>query len=674
MNSKRHTRFSRTGFLTVLILFTLSDSFGSDQPVYQWPTNASRALSGVFGEMRSRRFHAGLDIRTRGTTGFPVFAVSDGHISRIQVSSSGYGKVLYLKLKDGHTAVYAHLQTFTPELDSLIRIWQTESQTYSLKRYFPPGRFPVVRGDILGTTGDTGSIGGPHLHFEVRSPDGLPLNPLESHYQIRDTVRPKIRSLAFIPLETDTRVGGYFSPVLIALQDADQHSFYTIADTIPVFGSFGLAVNAVDLIDGQPFTYGIYKLTMSVADSVWYETRYSSYPFSEDPLVYTERNYALYREGLGKFYQLFTQFGSQNLDFIKIPSPGFTDSVPGVTPVRVTVADISGNTAVLNLAIRIEAESEAVIPVESMEPLEKQFFGSDLQLGIQHFVHGIQFSVNGWENDFPEAVLEVCSEELSMSKTRSGMLVSAIVTPELLDGCHQAVLKSNTGMNTKYWNIETLMTRPGSSFRMKSDWHSVIVSSDGSSFYDDALIWLNKTQAPIPSGYRQILGPVEIGPDLIPYKNPLQIEFLLDEITQQAAIYAFDFQKKSWYYLDSEFSADSLRIKTEVLSGEIFAVLTETGKPEITNLYPEWGVSLTAEEMDRISFNIDDQLTGIDGETDIAVQLDGRNFIPEYNSYRKAVLVLLDDTLSVGPHTLQIEGTDRIGNTARIRNTFYITE
>ncbi|MGL4326200.1 MAG: M23 family peptidase, partial [Tannerellaceae bacterium] len=52
---------------------------------YQMPLNIPALLSGNYGELRANHFHSGIDFKTQGVVGKPVFAVMDGYVSRVSV-------------------------------------------------------------------------------------------------------------------------------------------------------------------------------------------------------------------------------------------------------------------------------------------------------------------------------------------------------------------------------------------------------------------------------------------------------------------------------------------------------------------------------------------------------------------------------------------------------------
>ena len=106
-------------FLLIVMLLTYTSTIAQD---YSDPLNFRMLLSGTFGELRGNHFHAGIDIKTEGVEGQKVYSIADGYISRIKVSTWGYGKVLYITHPEtGHTSVYAHLQSFSAKIDSIVK-------------------------------------------------------------------------------------------------------------------------------------------------------------------------------------------------------------------------------------------------------------------------------------------------------------------------------------------------------------------------------------------------------------------------------------------------------------------------------------------------------------------------------------------------------------------------
>jgi septal ring factor EnvC (AmiA/AmiB activator) len=110
-----------------------------------------RPVKGVievgFGKVVNPRFNTvtvqkGLDIRA--PAGTPVRAVAEGTVAYVG-ALRGYGNLLILDHGDGFHTLMAHLATLTPELGAT-----------------------VAAGDVVGEVGDTGSLKGAYLYFEVR--------------------------------------------------------------------------------------------------------------------------------------------------------------------------------------------------------------------------------------------------------------------------------------------------------------------------------------------------------------------------------------------------------------------------------------------------------------------------------------------------------------------------
>jgi len=164
---------------------------------YRVPLNLPVSLSGSYGELRAAHFHAGIDLRVGGVSGEPLYAAESGFISRVSVSAAGYGNALYIDHPDGKTTLYGHMHEFAPKIAKWVREQQYSKESFSINLYPDSALFPVKRGDVIGKAGNSGSSGGPHLHFEVRETQTqVPLNPIkEAGIKITDNIPPVIQKV-----------------------------------------------------------------------------------------------------------------------------------------------------------------------------------------------------------------------------------------------------------------------------------------------------------------------------------------------------------------------------------------------------------------------------------------------------------------------------------------------
>ena len=85
--------------LAILPFFNAKQS-SVQQPDYKSlgfikPINLPLRISGNFCEVRSNHFHSGIDFKTNGTIGHPIYAVADGYVSRIKIFSKERGSYEY---------------------------------------------------------------------------------------------------------------------------------------------------------------------------------------------------------------------------------------------------------------------------------------------------------------------------------------------------------------------------------------------------------------------------------------------------------------------------------------------------------------------------------------------------------------------------------------------------
>ncbi len=353
---------------------------------YVWPTDAGTMFSSNFGEYRDHHFHMGIDIKTGEKEGASVIAISDGYISRMVANFTGFGKALYLTTSDGNTAVYAHLSWFSPLLESVLRNVQNEKGSYSINEYFAPEDFPILKGEVIGQTGNTGASSGPHLHFELRNDKEQPLNPLTHGFTVRDRIPPIFRELAVIPLSSDTWINGARLLQTFPLHQ-DKSGIYKFPDTLNCLGKIGLAVRAVDKREGAKNEYQLRKIELWIDGKIHYSVLFDTLDYSQSKTVHTVRDYSLDRLNLGEYSKLYRldSYGDITVgkDYFGRPfhvSPGFhkieikgfdsagnmskvVGKIFGNPPFDMMIADVTQHQNEIQFNFQL---SKIVIPIEEV--------------------------------------------------------------------------------------------------------------------------------------------------------------------------------------------------------------------------------------------------------------------------------------------------------------------
>ena len=66
--------------------------------------------------------------------------LGDGYVSRIKISTFGYGKAIYITHPNGYTSVYGHLQKGQWSYSRFYKEKQYEEQSYEVEMYLYPNR------------------------------------------------------------------------------------------------------------------------------------------------------------------------------------------------------------------------------------------------------------------------------------------------------------------------------------------------------------------------------------------------------------------------------------------------------------------------------------------------------------------------------------------------------
>lgn len=183
--------------LSLLLLFSSFTLCAQEIPCS--PLKVPQSFAGSYGELRRDHFHTGLDWRVGGVVGDTIYAIKSGYISRLSVSTGGYGNAVYITHPDGTLSLYGHMHDFVPEFAALVKEEQYASERFQVSLEFEPGQLPVECGEAIGRVGNTGYSVAPHLHLEVRDlATQTPLNYLaRCYYKVVDDIPPVFQRLFF---------------------------------------------------------------------------------------------------------------------------------------------------------------------------------------------------------------------------------------------------------------------------------------------------------------------------------------------------------------------------------------------------------------------------------------------------------------------------------------------
>lgn len=290
----------------LLTIFFLFNSIIYSQNSGDYPLEIPIILSGTFGELRPNHFHAGIDIKTKGSEGLKVYSIGDGYVSRIQITHGGYGKALYIKHDNGQSSVYAHLQKFSPKIEKIVKEIQYSNESYTLRVYPKKNDIRISEKELIGFSGNTGRSFGPHLHYELRDEMDRPLNPMAfKNYPVSDTIPPVVSGLYYKKIPENSISGSNSSFKKLNIRKLSDNLF--ISDTLKASGLIGFGVNSYDRMNSTWNKMGLSNIEANIDGDKIFDMDLNSFSYDEWRHINTFVDYASYKNKKIKIQKLYIE-------------------------------------------------------------------------------------------------------------------------------------------------------------------------------------------------------------------------------------------------------------------------------------------------------------------------------------------------------------------------------
>ncbi len=357
--------------LIIISLENLSAQIAIPKGYFSSPLTIGLSVNGSFGEIRPNHFHSGIDFPVQQKEGLPVFAAADGLISRIRVSPVGFGNALYIDHPNGFTSVYAHLQKYSDSITEYLRVNQ-----YRLKS-FDVDLFPAVKkeyifvkkGQLIGYAGNSGSSGGPHLHFELRNTETeRTINPILFGLDVTDIYPPFIDFIKIYPENENSLIDASNADMRFNVKKTGAKEYrLATKDTLKLWGNYSIGVQAFDHHHNQSNRNGFYSMKMYMDKSIFYSIVCDSFSFAESRYVNASIDYASNYVSGNRIVKSRKLPGNLLSFFMTDGTNGIlTFSDEKLHEILITVGDLAGNT--VNLRFWINAQKPSgIVQVPDIE-------------------------------------------------------------------------------------------------------------------------------------------------------------------------------------------------------------------------------------------------------------------------------------------------------------------
>jgi murein DD-endopeptidase MepM/ murein hydrolase activator NlpD len=389
--------------ISLLILVLAVILPGTSRSQSKYPKNYFRSpvdfpimLAGGFADIRMNHFHSGIDVRTGGEEGKPVYAIADGYVSRINISSGGFGKAIYITHPNGYTSLYGHLKKLNGAIGQWMKEQQYKKESFDLDIPVDPGVLKVKKGDIIAYSGNSGLSEGPHLHFEIRDAATQEIiDPLLFGLPFKDSTPPRISDIRIYPFTETSMVNFSNNPLTLPVTGSGINCRLNTKDTVKVSGRIIFGIQAVDYSNDTGSRDGIFSIQLFVDTACSFSQKFERFAFAETRYANSELDYPQVVHNKQRILRSYIAPNNKLSMYDRKAGNGVVDFTDAKShKIRYVVKDVFGNTSTLTFWVKSH------LPAPIGFPQSKTLKGTLLTCGKIN-----QYSKEGLTVDFPADAL-----------------------------------------------------------------------------------------------------------------------------------------------------------------------------------------------------------------------------------------------------------------------------
>ena len=586
-------------------------------------------LSGTMGELRSSHFHAGLDIKTSGVQGLEVYASATGYVSRIKISEGGYGNAIYMAHPNGTTTVYAHLKSFQEDIADYVRRAQYQQQSFTIELFPEKNQFALQKGDLLGYSGNSGSSGGPHLHFEIRDSRQRPLNPLKQKFsEIKDNIAPEVRKVVLRTMNAGSRINDQYGRFEFTAIRKGNH--YSLPGLITAYGSIGVELLAHDRLNGANNRNGVPCIELLLNGQQQFQQNIERFTFAETRGILVHTDYETARRKQQRFAKLYRDDGN-TLPFYKTnDNKGIVNiSADSNYQVQINLWDIENNS------------SQVIFDISGKQPtkdLNKKSYSPPQ--GLRYQLMGNNLVVYTPSSQKSDACVYLYANRLQYEVLPDYQINGAgVIIWDLDRGLPDSLQFQDQSLAFDFKAV----IPGGREFNYFGEHLNLYAS--GSALYDT--VFLSTSYQQDREKHMEIFS---ISEDLYPLRKNLSVTLkpqLAYAEKSKSAVYTVD-AKGQTSYVGGNWKGDHMEFKTR--NWGKYTILTDSVKPQIK------AARINA---DNLAFVVKDPMSGIDN---YRLEIDGKWVLMNYDYKRNLLWSEKLDSSVPFKGRLQLKVVDNMGN------------